>query len=235
MLENVSHIIISSQICLLNNGSVEEIGSMNNEQFFWYMFSQWAVAAGTIVVAIVALWGHIIRARWFGPKLRIALKNPKGEVSMFSDGVVSRYYHLRVLNERRASPAHNVRVVIKALYRPNADGSMSQSPLSGPLQLAWQFQGSNPQFQTIGAESTCDLGFLRQGEPFNLSALFRSISFDPTVQQGQKAIVVLMALSDEGESNELKLEIAWDGVWSEDSDVIVRHMVVKQLNGRTDR
>lgn len=47
--------------------------------------------------------------------------------------------------------------------------------------------------------------------------------------------IVLMALSDEGESNELKLEIAWDGVWSEDSDVIVRHMVVKQLNGRTDR
>ena len=46
---------------------MEEIGSMNNEQFFWYMFSQWAVAAGTIVVAIVALWGHIIRARWFGP------------------------------------------------------------------------------------------------------------------------------------------------------------------------
>jgi hypothetical protein len=55
------------------------------------------------------------------------------------------------------------------------------------------------------------------------------------VQQRQKAIVVLMALSDEGESNELKLEIAWDGVWSEDSDELVRHMVVKQLNGGTNR
>jgi hypothetical protein len=44
-----------------------------------------------------------------------------------------------------------------------------------------------------------------------------------------------MALSDEGESNELKLEIAWDGVWSEDSDEIVKHMVVKQLNAGTGR
>jgi hypothetical protein len=206
---------------------------MNDCQFFWYMVCQWVLAAGTIAVAIVALWGHIIRARWFGPKLRLALKNPKGEASMFSDGVVSRYYHLRVWNDRRASAAHNVRVVIKTLYRPSADGTMSQAPLSGPLQLSWQFQGSNPQFQTIGAESTCDLGFLRQGEPFRLSTLFHHISFDPTVVERQKAIVALVALSDEGESNELKLEIAWDGIWSEDSDVIVRHMVVKQLNSGT--
>jgi hypothetical protein len=154
---------------------------------------------------------------------------------MFSDGIESRYYHLRVCNKRRASPAHNVRVVIKALYRPNADGTMSQTPLSGSLQLAWQFQGSNPQFQTIGAESTCDLGFLRQGEPFTLSTLFHHISFDPSVQPRQKAIVSLVALSDEGESNELKIEIAWDGIWSGDSDEIIRHMVVRQLNDGTNR
>jgi hypothetical protein len=152
---------------------------------------------------------------------------------MFSDGVVSRYYHLRVWNERRAAPAHNVRVVIKTLYRPSADGTMSQTVLSGPLQLAWQFQGSNPQFQTIGAESTCDLGFLRQGEHFKLSTLFHHISFDPTVKKGQKMVVGLMALSDESESNELKLEIVWDGIWSDDSVEIVKHMVVKQLGNRT--
>jgi len=167
--------------------------------------------------------------RWLGPKLRIALKNPKGEVSMFNDGVLSRYYHLRVWNERRAAPAHNVRIVIKSLYRPSADGTMSQITLSGPLQMAWQFQGSNPQFQTIGAESTCDLGCLRQGEVFRLSTLFHHISFNSTIESGQKIIVGIIALSDEVESNELKLEIAWDGNWSEDSDEMLRHMVIKQL------
>jgi hypothetical protein len=207
---------------------------MNNCQFFWYMVSQWAVAAGSIAVAIVALWGHVIQARWFGPRLRVALKNPKGEVTEIRDSfVVSRHYHLRVWNERRrtsTSCAHNVRVVIKEIYRPNADGTMSQTPLAGPLQLEWRFQGFNPQFQTIGAESICDLGLLRKGEPFTLSTLFRHFSFDPNVQARQKVIVVLVALSDEGESNELKIEIAWDGSWSEDSDEMVKHMVVKQLN-----
>ena len=193
------------------------------------MVCQWVLVAGTITLAAVALWGHIIRTRWLGPKLRVALKYPKGEVSMFSDGVVSRYYHLRVWNERRASPAHNVRVVIRTLYRPKADGAMSQTTLSGPLQLAWQFQGANPQFQTVGAESTCDLGYLRKGEHFTLSALFPHISFDPTVKKGQKIIVGLVALSDKGESNELKLEITWNGMWSDDSDEIVKHLVIKQL------
>ena len=202
---------------------------MNDKQFFWYMLSQWILAGGTIALAVVALWGHIIRVRWLGQRLRIALKNAKGEVSMFNDGVVSRYYHLRVWNERLASPAHNVRVVIKSLYRPMADGTMSLTPLSGPLQLAWQFQGSNPQFQTLGAESTCDLGYLRKGEHFQLSTLFHHISFDPTIKKGQKAIVGVIALSDEGESNELKLEIAWNGSWSDDSDEMVKHLVIKQL------
>lgn len=202
---------------------------MTDNQYFWYMVCQWTLSVGTIILATVAIWGHFIRVRLLGPKLLIALKYKKGAVSMFSDGIVSRYYHLRVWNERRASPAHNVRVVIKSLYRPKADGIMSQTTLSGPLQLAWQFQGSNPQFQTIGAESTCDLGYLRKGEHFQLSALFRNISFDPTVKEGQKLIVGLIALSDEGESNELKLEIAWDGIWSDDSDEIVNHLVIKQL------
>lgn len=202
---------------------------MTDSQFFWYMICQWVLAVGTFLVAVFALWGHMIRLRWFGPKLRIALKDRKGEVSMFSDGVVSRYYHLRVWNKRRAAPAHNVRVVIKALYRPSADGTMVQITLSGPLQLAWQFQGSNPQFQTIGAESTCDLGFIRQGEVFNLSTLFHHISFDRTVMEGQNMIVGIMAFSDEVESNELKLEIAFDGIWSDDSDEMLRHMVIKEL------
>ena len=157
---------------------------MNDKQFFWYMVSQWTLAAGTIVLAVLAIWGHIIRIRWLGPKLCVALKYTKGVTSMFNDGVVSRYFHLRVWNECRASPAHNVRVVIKTLYRPKADGTMCQTTLSGPLQLAWQFQGSNPQFQTIGAESTCDLGFLRKGEHFQLSTLFQQISFDNTIKTG---------------------------------------------------
>ncbi len=202
---------------------------MSNSQYFWYMVCQWAVVVGTLTLAVVALWGHIIKDRWLGPKLNIALKNSKGQKSEFNDGVISRYFHLRVFNERRAAPAHNVRVVIKDIFSPKADGTMYILPLSGPIQLSWQYQGSNPQFQTIGAESTCDLGYLRQNEPFKLSALYQHVSFDGTVKAGERIIVDLVALSDEAESNVLKIEISWDGLWSDDSDEMINHLVVKQM------
>jgi hypothetical protein len=141
------------------------------------MICQWVLAFGTIAVAVVAVWGHVIKARWLGPKLCISLNDEKGERSEFNDGIMSRYYHIRVFNRRRATPAHNVRVVIKTLQRPNATGEMNPISLSGPLQMSWRFQGAHPQFQTIGAESICDLGYLRQGDDFRLSMLFHMFRF----------------------------------------------------------
>ena len=202
---------------------------MNDSQFFWYMLCQWAMVIGTLLLAVIALWGHIIRGRWLGPRLKIALKDPKGNKSKFTDGVMSRYYHLRVFNERRVAPAHNVRVVIQNIYRPKADGTMCLSPLSGQIQLAWQYQASNPQFQTIGAESSCDLGHLRQNESFKLSALYKSISFDDTVKAGEKIVLDLLALSNETESDIFRIEISWDGQWSDDSDEMVNHLVLRPV------
>ena len=202
---------------------------MSESQFMIYMVCQWILAVGTIALAIVALWGHIIRSRWLGPRLCISLRSENGERSEFGDGVMSRYYHIRVFNRRRSAPAHNVRIVLKSLFRPMANGEMSPTALSGPLQMAWQFQGSNPQFQTIGAESVCDLGYLRQDSDFTLSMLYHHFSFTPTVSANQRIIATFVALSDETESNELRIEIAWDGLWNEDSDEMRQHLVVRAI------
>jgi hypothetical protein len=200
---------------------------MTDCQFFWYMLVQIVLALSTIALAVIAIWGHVIRAKLYGPRLNIKLQNTRGNLSKFSDGVMSRYYHVIVTNSRRISPAHNVRVVVKAIFRPSADGVMHPTSLSGPVQLAWQYQSYKPQFQTIGAESICDLGCLREGERFTLSTLYRSISLDPALSAGNKMVVILIALSDEVESEELRVEIAWDGKWDEDSDAMARYLVVK--------
>ena len=123
---------------------------MNDSQFCSYMISQWAIAVGTILgpilLAAIAIWGHKIKMWLHGPKLQVALKSQKGESFPWGDGVKSWYYHLRVWNERRLSPAKNVRVVVKELWKKGAEGTMIPITLSGPFQLAWQFQGSNPQW-----------------------------------------------------------------------------------------
>jgi hypothetical protein len=185
--------------CFLSSDrvAVGKDDGMTDCQFFWYMLCQWTLVLATLVLAAIAIWGHIIRARFFGPRLCVELKKTKGEMSQFSDGVLSRYYHLRVWNDRRAAPAHNVRVAVKGVFRPSADGTMTTSPLSGPIQLVWQFQGSKPQFQTIGAESVCDLGYVRQGEHFRLSVLQHAISFNPILAPGERMIVCIAAFSDE--------------------------------------
>ena len=42
-------------------------------------------------------------------------------------------------------------------------------------------------------------------------------------------IVKLVALSDECESNDLNLEISWDGSWSDDSDEMKNHLVIRTI------
>jgi recombinational DNA repair protein RecT len=42
-------------------------------------------------------------------------------------------------------------------------------------------------------------------------------------------VVGIVAQSNEVESNKLKLDISWDGIWSEDPDEMVKHMVIKPL------
>ena len=208
---------------------------MTEKQFFWYMLCNWSLVVATIVLSIVAIWGHMLRARWFGPRLRLRLHDRRGEVSKFSDGAMARFYHLLVWNERRAAPAHNVRVVVTAVFRPSADGAMTPTALSGPVQLQWQFQPSKPQFQTIGAESVCDLGYIRQGEEFTLALPSHPISLDPTLKAGHRMLVVVAALADECESNELRLEISSDGKWCEDADEMSKNLVVKDVTQASTR
>ena len=189
------------------------------------MICQWAIAVGTILVAVFAIFGNEMRMLLFGPKLHVALKDPRGESIQWSDGVNSRYYHLRVWNRGRI-PAKNVRVCINTLNRLDADGTMRPIPLSGHIQLAWQWEESNPQFQTIGADSTCDLGYLKEGESFKLKTIFDPIAYNFTIAKGERMIVGIIALSDEAKSTELKLEIAWDGIWSDDPEKMRNHMVI---------
>lgn len=202
---------------------------MSETQFFWYMLVQWIFVVCTLLLAAIAIWGQTIRAMFYAPLLSIELRDSKGNQSRFGDGIMSRYYHIAVRNKRRISPAHNVRVVIRAIFRPSSDGTTKPMIFPGPMQLAWQFQASNPQFQTIGAESSCDLGYIREGEDFTLSTLYRSISFNPTLSAGNQMTVTIVALSDEVESEELRLEIAWDGKWDNDSNIMCKHLVVKPI------
>lgn len=202
---------------------------MTNWQFWVQTAVQIVVAAATLLLAVIAIWGESLRAKWVGPKLRLELIDSLGEFIRLNDGSSSRYYHMRVTNERRAVKANNVRVVLTEVSRSSADQSIRPNVLSGPIQLEWQHGHSLPQFPALGPPLNCVLGRIVKGQAFRLLTLFDVSYLNLTASKDKKLIIEAIALSDETESNSVRVEIDWDGDWSDDTTEMSKHLVVKTV------
>ena len=186
------------------------------------------VALGTILVAVLAIWGDLIRYKLAGPKLRIALLDATGTVTFRNDGKKGRYYKLLVLNDRKWSPARNVRVVLKSIFKPAADGTLTPQPLSGPLQLTWQW--IVPQYPTLGAgEEICTFANLVQGEQLVLSP-YAPVpnNFVGFLKANERMLIEVAVVSDTAESESLFLDLSWNGQWSEDTTAMLNNVVIKE-------
>ncbi len=136
-------------------------------------------ALGTVAVFVVAIWGDQIRAKLAPPKLHVELSDPKGlRITQFirpeesDEGTMqqaqktiqSRYYHLRVINEKRFPVAHEVQVVIASLEGEGPD-RYPQVIFRIPLPLTWRNQRDfdpRPR-RTVGGRSLeVDLLFVRE-------------------------------------------------------------------------
>jgi hypothetical protein len=197
---------------------------------------EWWRAAALVVSlfgAIVSVWGASIRHRLAGPKLRVTLRSEDGSKTFWKgpDGNPHPmyFYHLRVTNTRHYSaPAQNVQVFVTNLEKATA-GQRDPVPgwLSGPIQLAWQFT-EKPEYRTIGAERFCDLGYLN--EPgFMLKMYSEPNDFENRLKKNERMRVEIRALADNAESKPLRLEISWNGEWTEDSEEFnkEKHLIVK--------
>src|SRR5258706_4339912 len=189
------------------------------------------VAIGTISVAILAIWGDQIKFK-FGltRKLMLELHDEQGEPITFSDGMPSRYYHLRVSNKKRWSQATNVRIVITGMKRPAADGIFVNQPLSGPLQLVWRFNALHPLYSIVVPDEICDLGYLKRDDKFLLTPFVVPTNFNQFIGPNEKVRVEVKALADNAESKPLSIDMSWDGIWSDDTIDMSKHLVIKRSN-----
>ena len=201
---------------------------MTDDQFHISQIAvQVASVLATFIVAALAIWGNQLRAWLVGPQLSLSLYDPQGEAINLTGGAKSRFYHVRVENKRRSAHATNVRVVLTKLSGPAADGSVPVARLSGPVQLTWQHGHSLPQFATLGPALNADLGVLVNGQNFSLTTFFVPNNQDFSLLANQRIRVELQALSDETESPPLVVDISWDGKWSDDTQEMSKHLVVK--------
>jgi hypothetical protein len=104
---------------------------MTDRVDFWVRV---AAPVVTFLAVLAALFREWFQARVFPPVLVLTLVDPRGTriTPEFSHIVVdgqqhptaSRWYHMRVRNDRRMSPATDTQVVLREVGIPNAAGSM---------------------------------------------------------------------------------------------------------------
>lgn len=187
-----------------------------------------AMAVATFLAVLVALFGERLRQSWTRPKLKLELIE-----SAFTKNNLARagwYYLLNASNERLESPASNVRVILTRVLRKSPDGLWQEQRFSGPIQVTWRWPDQMPQFATVGQPATATFGFLREGEDaFELSMVFYPNNLDPAIAANTPTRLVFRAVSDTSESDELIVEVAWDGGWAEERSDMDDHLKVTSV------
>jgi hypothetical protein len=195
---------------------------------FAYVFA----AIGTVAVAILAIWGDKVRAVIAGPRLWLSLRDTQGSLTLRINQKRAIYYHIKVRNERRWSPARSVRILVTGVEKKRPDGTYFPEPLIAPLQLTWAHPEFHELLPTVATSDTCDLGFLDEGAArFSLSLYIFPSNFPGFVESGESMRVSIIASGHNYESKQpLILEISWDGKWSSNMDEMQRHLVIKEVS-----
>jgi hypothetical protein len=195
----------------------------------WSILIQASAAIATFIAICIAIWGDHFRYRigMLKPKLRIELLLKSGELNTHSNGPV-RYYHLRVFNDHSFAMARNASVEIKEVFSPDSSGNFKPKKISGTFPLVWRY-GIQPR--TIGKHNpqSCDLGVLdKNRNRFDIQTTIKPSNIDLFLDKNNPKIKLTIVCFAEGVcSNELNLEIYWDGQWSDDSTEISNHLVFK--------
>src|SRR2546425_6370564 len=77
-------------------------------------------AIGTVAVAVLAIWGDWFKARLAGPRIRLALRDARGDLTVRANGKKTIYYHVTVTNQRTWSPAKAVRILVAGVFQNKA-------------------------------------------------------------------------------------------------------------------
>lgn len=205
-------------------------------QFWWNWWISAAVAFGTIAAVFVALFGQAIRSKIFPPRLALSLAEPEGEKGKVRRTEVGqgeqfedvRYYHLRVSNERRLSPANMVQVFLIRTEEPGLDGKL-QIKWIGDVPMRWRDQEIFPLARTIGPSADCDLCCVGKGKWLELLPLVAKYSLE--VKRHQKSLIVLslQVRSNEADTAILRVQISWDGGWDDDDQRMKNHLKVEVI------
>lgn len=213
----------------------------DNSQFWWNWAVQLATAIATFLAVIVALFLDWFRARFFPPELELRLVDRHGAPPVHttvpmaagqSFATMSRWYHVEVRNNRRMSGATDTRVCLVAVEEQDAAGHFVGRS-TGNIPLTARHEAILRPGRIVGSPVEYNLcSVLRDSAPGGGGQLFSLhpvvTPTDITVQTRQpfRTAYILEAQSVERDSPRLRVEVAWNGQWSDDTAVMANNLVI---------
>lgn len=199
---------------------------------------------GTWLIFIAAIWGERIRSWLFKPQLHIRLVNPAGELT--TEKIISiengdrkererpaRYYYLCVTNPRRWPVANNVQIVLTRVETPDPSGQ-PQITWQGDVPFQWTHPQIHPLSRTVGPPAQADFVVAANDtedpqKQLHLLLLIEPNNFERSYYKETLLWVTVIARSNETDSRQHRLEIAWDGDWNSGDTEMGRHLKIRDL------
>jgi hypothetical protein len=208
-----------------------------DQQFWWNWAINFAMASATFLAVLVALFGEKFWRRFFPPVLKMRRLEQYGERTVarirHPNGTESvadvRFFHLRVWNERRWSPATDSQVYLTSIEEEGPNGQY-QVRWSGNVPMRWRDQEFRTFTQTIGSEQDADLVMInRQANSVSLMPILVPNNL-PVIRIGACRFVLrLHVRSDEADSAESRIQVSWDGIWEDGDFEMNQHLKVEVL------
>jgi len=204
---------------------------------WWRVALDVAVALGTVGAVVVALFGQAFRSKFFPPKLSLTLAGEFGEATRVAvvppEGSgqqprqeAARYFHLRVENMRRWSPATAVHVVLLQVEEPGPDGKL-QVRWTGDVPLVWRHNNVFPPYRSVGPDVLADLFSVVKNKWLQLHTLVIPFNLDIIRRSSTSLVLTVQARATEADSNILRVRISWDGGWEDGAQEMRRHLKVE--------
>jgi len=211
-------------------------------EFWWNWWVNAGVAFATLAAVLVALFGQAFRAKFFPPILTMRLLSADGEKTIArlawqEDGQINermedcRYYHLRVSNARRWSPANQVQVVLLQVEEPGPNGDL-RIMWTGAVPLGWRHQQLFPSARTIGAPADVDLCSVVKGKWIQIHPLVTPFNLEVQKHQACAFVLHVQAQGSEADSPVNRVKIAWDGKWHDGAREMQGHLAI-EVSGET--
>lgn len=192
------------------------------------------VAAGTIGAVIVALYGR----KFYPPRLRIELVSCDGELTSVPIGTpdpdtgellnarieAARYYRLRVRNKRRWSPATGTRLFLLQVDQQDAAGNFTPVWASD-VPIVWKHTAFLGPARTVGPDAEADLFTIVRGKWLELKLLANPNNLQTRFRDGIKLELLVQAKSTERDSPLARVQVVWDGKWTDGAEEMRSHVV----------